>query len=351
MKPQLITSSLLLSLLFIGAGCITVSSGGGSDGGVYLSSNRGDNWVQKVALPRTNGQLANIGGVNVTTIVQDPQDPKAIYIGTTENGLYYSYDAGASWFQPEQLKSGRVPAVAVSSKDKCTIYAAAENKVLKSEDCSRTWSVAFFDTRTDKQVTSVVVDHYTPSTVWAATSSGDVMRSTDSGTSWTSVLTTDNYVVRLYVSPQDSRTIFVATRNGGLWRTVDGGTSFVDLSPNYKSFSNARDFYDLAFTEAQQGMIVMACKYGLLQSIDNGDTWKEMPLLTPPNSALIYSLAIDPKDQNVIYYGTATTFNRSINGGANWVTKRLPSSRAATSLLIDRSNPNSIFLGVTTIKK
>lgn len=348
------SSALLATMLFVGAGCISVSTGGatatGSDGGIFKTANKGDAWAQSVAVPSTDGTKRAIAGVNVATILQDPIDPKAFYIGTTENGLFYSYDSGSSWEQAPQMTRGRVSSVSVDAKDKCTIYAAKDNTIVKSTDCSRTWSVIYIDSRQNASMTAVVNDYYDSRIVWAANASGDLLKSMDGGVSWANTQTFKSQVLRIALHSSDSRIIYVATKTTGLWRSRDAGTTWVDLSEKYQDLSGAREFYDLSFGGADPNVIVMATKYGLIRSTDAGDTWKPIDLLTPPGNTVIYSVAIDPRDANNLYYGTSTTFYRSANGGVNWVPKKLPTARTATVLKVDRADSNVLYMGVTRFK-
>lgn len=353
-RNALAFSLALIGLLLVGAGCISIGStgtaGGVGDGGIFKTSAKGDLWSQKTAIATASGQRVSFNNASIVTVVQDPQDANALYIGTTENGLFYTYDGGESWFQPAQIGRGRVPAVAVHPKDKCVIYVAYENKVLKSEDCSRTWNSTFLDARTDKRVKVVAIDSYNPNVIWLATNSGDLLRSQDNGASWSPIYGFQDDVYQLVMSPSDSRRLFVATKSHGIWRSDDAGANWIDLSPKYKDFAGAKEFSGLAIGVSDSKLLVMASKFGLLRTKDGGDTWEKIDLLTPAGSTVIYSLAIDPKDPNNIYYGTATTFYRSANGGVNWVPKKLPTSRVATALIVDELNSSVLYLGVTRFK-
>lgn len=343
----------LAALAMTGAGCVTVNSSGtaqGADGGVWKSANQGDAWAQSVAVPTTSGQKASIAGVNVAVIVQDPSDAKALYLGTAENGLFYSYDGGASWLQPAQLNRGRVPSVAVDPSDKCRVFAAVENKLVVTEDCSRTWKSVYQDARTDRMTTAVAVDFFSPNTIWIANDGGDVLKSADGGASWASVGSFKSPVVKLAMSPSDSRRLYVATKSAGVWRTEDGGEKFVNLADKYKDINNTRELYDIAVSASDPKAIVLAVKQGLIRSMDGGDKWEDLRLLTPPGTTVISAVALDPKDVGTLYYGTSTTFYRTTNAGANWVTKKLPTSRAATFLLVDRETPATLYMGVTKLK-
>jgi photosystem II stability/assembly factor-like uncharacterized protein len=343
------------ALLMFGAGCVSFQTdgtpSGGNDGGVFKTTDKGETWVQRVAIPTIDGSVKSIGGVNIVAIKQDPQDVKALYLGTIDHGMFYTYDGGNSWFQPSQLSRGKVASIAVDPKDKCTVYATSANKLLKSTDCSRTFDVVYVDTRAERKTTAVLVDHFDSNVVWTATDGGDVLKSMDAGKSWTSKQTFKSAVMKLMMSTDDSRRVFAGTQKSGVWRTQDAGENWEDLSERYREFGGAKDFFDMALGVSEPAVVVQASKYGLIRSKDNGDTWESIELLTPPKSSLIYSVALDPKDSNGIFYGTATTFFRSPNGGSNWIPKTLPTTRAATVLTVDSSDSSVLYMGVTKFNK
>ena len=95
----------------------------------------------------------------------------------------------------------------------------------------------------------------------------------------------------------------------------------------------------------------MASKYGLIRSKDGGASWEPLTLLTKAGSVEIDSLALDPKNANRLYYGTASTFYKSEDGGATWSTKKLPTSRAGAALLVDAGDSNVVYLGAFKIAK
>ena len=340
------------ALLLLGAGCIQITGTGGStgtDGGIFRSTDRGATWLQKSAIASVGG-TRNFSGATVTTLAFDPSDKKALYAGT-ESGLFYSYDGAESWQGAATLGAVRVLSVAVSPADKCTVYASTGNKVMRTTDCSRTWENVYFDARPDTRVNSVSVDRFNPMNIFAATSQGDLLKSGDAGGSWSPIHRFENEVRQVLATASDSRVLYVATRNKGIWKTTDGGATWVDLSPSMGDYAGALDNVLLAEDVARGNSLVAASNYGLLRTIDGGATWKPLTLLTPSGSTVIYSLAVSPKDSNFMAYGTLSTLYRTIDGGNKWTTSKLPTTRAATTLMIDPTNDSTIFMGTTSFKQ
>jgi len=342
----------LAGFTLIGAGCISFGGGGGStgiDGGVFKSTDKGESWQQKAAVAAVKpGSIAN---ANVATMVFDPQDSKTIYLGTAENGLLYTTDGAESWVQAGALSSGRINAVAVDAKEKCNIYAAAGNRIFKTSDCARTWQTVYIDTRADQVVTAVAVDSFNPTLIYAGFSGGDLFKSNDAGASWTAIRRFGNQISKILVNYYDTRILYVGTAGSGIWKSVDGGANWVDLNEKLREYGGSMEFKNLVLDFSKRDSLILASKYGLLRTSDGGGTWQPISLLTPPGSVDIFSLTLNPQNGNEIYYGTTSTLYKSVDGGVKWVTRKLPTSRAATFLLADPNNGNIVYLGTTKLKK
>ncbi len=353
MKKFYFVFIILAGLVLVGPGCISFGGGGGSaggnDGGVFKSADKAENWQQKVAVAAVKpGSLA---GVDVVTIVFDPKDSKTVYLGTAANGLFYSTDAAESWFQVPTLAVGRVSAIAVDTKDKCNVYASSGNKIFKTSDCTRTWQNVYVDTRADQSVTAMEVDSYNPSILYAGLSGGDMLKSTDAGASWSVIKRFENEIKKILVNFYDTRILYVGTAKKGVWKTTDGGANWTDLSEKLEQFDDAFDFKNLALDFSKRDNLILASRYGLLRTTDGGSSWQAIELLTPPGSVDIYSLALNPDNGSEIYYGTSSTLYKTNDGGVKWVTRKLPTTRAATYLLIDPNDGNLVYLGTTKLKK
>ena len=361
---------LLLPLVVILAGCSFSTSGtktGVNDvGGVLVSSNSGDAWRSLSATPTAVGTPGSIDFIDTNELIVDPTDSSALYLASVDNGLYYTYNITNGWNAVGTLPKATINDVAVDAKAKCTVYAAVANKLYKTTDCSRTWSVVYSDNDPSAQVKAVAVDHYDNQQLYIGISRGDVMKSLDAGQTWRTIQRLNDGVVKILISPQDSRVVFVASVKSGLYRFNSNtavnldqlanyknqfdGTNWVDLNSALKDYNLGFNFKSLVFSPSDNSLFLATDKV-LLKSLDDGASWAKINLITPDNQTLIESIAVDPKNSKNIYYVTDTNFFKSINGGQTWSSQQLTTSRAGASLAIDFNNPNVIYLGVKKIKK
>lgn len=346
---------LLISVIFI-SGCSlsvkTKEGPKGSEGGVFLSPDRGENWKKFALVPTIKGAPLSISSLNVNFLIIDPQDSDTVYFGSDTKGLYYTNNILDGWNHAEKLPVGKVNSIAVDPLDKCTLYVAMSNKVYKSEDCLRGFSQVYFDNDPLVSVNSVAIDHYDSNKVFIGTSRGEVIKSSDKGKSWQTVLRTKSDVVKILLNPADSRIVFAGTESKGLFRSVDGGLEWLSLKENMEEFKNSYKIRDMAvYSSEEENILFTASTYGMLKSMDHGDTWSRIELITPEKDSTINSMTLNPKDSKEIYYVTKTTFYSSFDGGENWTTRKLPSSREGWKLMVNPDETSILYLGFKQTKK
>jgi photosystem II stability/assembly factor-like uncharacterized protein len=353
-KKTIIALSLCLAaVLLMGAGCsISFKNGdtSGSDGGLWVSLDKGLSWQQSNSIPTTGG-VASMDSFDDSSLSLDPNDFNAIYFGSAAKGLYYTYSLKDGWTQAASLQETKINAVAVSPDDKCIIYAAAGNKVYRSSDCNRTWTQIYYDNDPTTEINALAVDFYNAQRIYFGDSRGDIGRSTDRGDHWVTVLSTGSSINQIVLSPADSRKVFVTTEGEGLYRTEDSGDNWLSLKAQMTEFKNSFNIVSLAATPGDNGLLFAATAYGLLKSADWGETWTRINLITTTEQASINSLAVNPQNPKELYYVTNTTFYSSADGGASWRTKKLPSTRAGWQLIVKPDETNVIFMGVKKLQQ
>lgn len=351
MKKQFSLGLLALSLMLVGSGCVS-SSSTSSTGGVWQTQDSGQVWTQLASLPQASG-VGSIAGVNVTAIEIDPSDATVYYLGTDGNGIFVSYNAGNTWQRPDasELATGSLIDIEVHPTDVCTIYMAFPDTVLKTTDCMRSTFDIYEVDQSDELVTALDVDWYNPENVWIGNEQGAVIKSVNGGETWSTVYRVEDDITDLEVSKADSRIIYVATDRRGLYRSADSGSSWVEYEDELKrEFKESDEVYGFAQTEDGTS-VIMNTEYGLLISVDLGETWEALPLLTPEGEARIWDVAFAPHDASDIYYATSTTFYSTSTGGQSWVTEDLPSGRTPWILRVNPEDMDRVMVGFRALDK
>lgn len=349
-KYRLIIMMLLLVLST--SGCIKVKSNNEPpkfDGGVYKTTNQGTTWQQKVLIPTVTGAPGSFGGLNLASMLPDPSDVNTYYYGSINNGLYYTYDGAETWNVAKSLGLKTISSIAVDASNHCTLFVGSGNRIYKTTDCSRDWEEMYYDNEVLSVMDAIVVDHYDGNNVYVAISRGDIIKSTDGGRNWQTLNRFGDRIKKMVIDPNDSRVIYAVSTNRGVYRSVDSGFTWDVLEALNTALLDEKlgiDIRDFLLVENQPGTIFLATYYGLLKSMDAGNTWENIKLILPSTKATINAITVNPQNLNQIFYVTNTTFYRSNDGGQSWSTLQLPSSRPGMKLFTNPKQPNTIYLGV-----
>lgn len=345
---------MILVLPLFGQGCFGSANqqqAAGPDMGIWKTSDRGQTWVHKLAFVEGATLTPAAAQFAVQSLEFDPQDRLALYAGTLDNGLVYTYDGGDSWRRFENLEATDVRDTAVDSKNKCTIYAISENKIYKTVTCGRDWEVAFFDPRTDVSFTQIIVDWFNPTIVYAGTTDGDVFKSTDEGESWTVIKRVNASVSSLVLSPHDSRLLYAGTDGDGIWKSLDGGVTWIQIRKEFGDIGNARRAVQVVPDPSDPNLIYLVHRDGIAKSPDQGMTWEALPLVTDIGENKIANLAIDPNEPDRMVYTGPTALVFTKDAGVTWEVKELPTANHGAVVKIDPTDGNIIYLGVLPAKR
>jgi len=356
MLVALATSACSLTLNFGDRDSLT-------DGGVFKSENNGNNWKQKALVANVSGQPQSFNFTNILAIAIDPQDNQAIYAGTEENGLFYSYDGGSSWNLARNLGKRTIQGIAIDPQNKCIIYVASDNRILKSIDCSRNWEEIYYDNSPGVLLSNLVIDPTDSRYVYSGTSRGEVIRSSDYGESWTTIGRFDKdplkptreaniSIIKVILNPNNPRMLFAATAEYGIYKTTSRGGEWVDFAEEFMEIDTKNSLKVSDITISPNGKTVLtATKAGIIRSDDSGQSWSLAELIPPGDRTFVNVIVLDPTNDAGIYYATPTTFGWSDDQGVSWTSKKLPSNRSGSVVVADYTDSGTVYLGVKKIEK
>ncbi len=344
---------LLVILVVLGGvtGCIKVKKQGtatvGNLGGVFISPDRMETWTHRSLLMTPGENIGSIGNVNAYFIKFDPIDPDYVFLGTQQNGLFYSYNGGAGWIPVKGLQENSfIRDFAVDPIHKCRSYAARGSTLYRSEDCLRTWTDVYYTNNVSHYVSSVAVDWFDNRIVWVGLSDGSLFRSDDYGMSWRPMNTFPNRVRKIIVDPFDSRSVFVGVSQSGLYKTENKGETWFKLNDGMKDFRGHETYFDFTVSGGSENLVLYVSRFGLVRSLDGGVTWNKVDILSNSSEEQIFSIAIDNKNPNNIYYATSRALYKTFDGGGNWIVTRTPTSRTPRVLAVHPSEERRVYMGV-----
>lgn len=341
----ILTIFIVFSLLI--TGCINIKDpAAGGMGGLFKSTDGGETWQQKVDLLSLSDQKQTLSNVNVTGLVFDPQDTGTLYLTTKNYGIFVSFDATESWASLSGLPLVKINSIVVHPLAKHIVYLAVGNQIFTSRDANRTWQSIYLEALTEVDLTVLTIDPTRPESIMAGLSDGRIIKSDNEGLSWRIIHNFRSAVKQILINQNNNQVIYITTKGKGIFRSIDGGDNWQSLDQSLKSFRGGREVTKLIGDAQNENLLISINEYGMLKTEDGGDTWTEYKLLVAGSKIKPQVLAINPQDANIIYYAVAGTLYKSIDGGQNWITKPLPSSKNPVELLIDFVNPNILYLGV-----
>lgn len=278
---------------------------GGVSGGIWRTTNfmsTNPKWI------KIDDFFENLA---VSSIVQDPTNPKIIYFGTGEGwtadfrglGIWKSVDGGRKF-----------------------------NRLVSTSN------------RAFRYVQDLAIDH--SGALYASCIFGGVQRSTDGGDSWTQTLGTSvgqgssNYAADLEVATNGDLyvTLGLFENPGTIWKSSINKGSFQGQTGHWKNVTPPQGDYgriELAVAPSNSKVLYAVCQGAnsndaeyIFHSIDGGDNWISRPVPTiydqgsfPPFTRFQawYDLiaAVHPEDENELFIGGIDVL-RSKDAGSSW---------------------------------
>jgi photosystem II stability/assembly factor-like uncharacterized protein len=311
----------------------------------------------------------------------DPRDPYRIFDNNYGGGNFLSTDGGQSWVDASKGYTGAtIAGMLVLSNDAQTILVGANTGGFRSIDAGESWPGTTLPSAT--QVLR------TPDGLIASDSGGGVWHSQDQGVTWTRTQVVDllaemtagrmnNDVASmraLAMAPSDPSVLYVGFNNAicvdglaaycldpmpNLYRSKDGGYTWQELSGT--PFDH-QAVLSIAVHPKNSQLLYVATITGLYRSADGGDAWslvesfdqatRQVPISDTPNPMVelnlwvVTDVVFDPFDSQIIYAASQHGgIWRSGDGGQNWTQAAagMDPNELIVKFLPDPVHPNLIY--------
>ena len=240
----------------------------GNDGGVYKTTNGGVNWLHrgsgivnsqmyKLGVSQTDGKIITglqdngsklrqgsgswsdvIGGDGMECAIQ--QNNGQVMYGSLYNGDFNrSTNGGTSWENisdnvPGTPSGAWVTPFEIDPMLPTTIYAAYQ-QVYKSTDMGESW-VSIGNPSSGATLNLLKIAPSNANTMYAARSNGNIWKTTNGGTTWTSITSPGNNLAYLAIHPNNPNTLWAVRQNytsgSKVYKSTNGGSTWTNISGN-----------------------------------------------------------------------------------------------------------------------
>ncbi|NOX45889.1 MAG: glycosyl hydrolase [Chlorobi bacterium] len=168
---------------------------------------------------------------------------------------------------------------------------------------------------------------------------------------------TSGRIADFAVNPDNPSEYLVAAACGHIWKTTNNGTTFKPVFDNKGAYSigclaRGPVNHNLIWAGTGENNHQRALGYGdgVYKSTDGGNSWKNMGL---KESRQIGMIAIDPRDENVVYVaaegsawgpGGERGLYKTVDGGENWEKiLEISENTGVNNVVLDPRNPDVIY--------
>lgn len=153
------------------------------------------------------------------------------------------------------------------------------------------------------------------------------------------------------VHPTQPNTVYVATMSLGVCKSTDGGTTWTQVISGLPNDANQyQQRIDAIAVNPQTPTVLLAgTAVGVYISVNSGSTWA----LSGIANQRVEAIAFAPSAANTAYASVKNGMFKTADGGSTWVSAAtgLPSTLEAGLLTVSPTSPNTVFLASGTVYK
>lgn len=197
-----------------------------TDAGVYVSADAAKSWSIVSGLPAGR----------YTAIAFDLKTTQTIFVGSASHGIYVSMNSGASW---TTANSGMPAGVTINGlafdSDAHQLWAATSTGVYRSPNGGISWQALNTGLPTGSNVFTVLpasIDGGAPGLIYAGTDKGFYL-SQDAAAHWRTSQSTLSLIsiTAILIDYHTVTTVYIATKTVGILRSTDSGENWSGVAP------------------------------------------------------------------------------------------------------------------------
>jgi photosystem II stability/assembly factor-like uncharacterized protein len=292
--------------------------------------------------------------VDIHRIMYAPSDANVMYV-CCDGGIYKSTNGGTSFTHINNgINTLQFYRAASHPTNPSILYAGAQDNgnISTTNKGATSWG---FESSGDGM--ECFVDYSNANNVFMSTQFGSLLRSTDAGVNWATVVLGEGSITAwtapYWQHPTQPAKIYAAhTRK--IKRSLDAGANWTDLTPANIITSN-RITSVAHSTVNTNNMMLAASNFTLspqvMYSVNEGANWTSVNFaLSGFSGVMVHRVVADPVDANTFYIARASYTTgqviKTTNLGTNWtnISGDLPAI-TVSDIFIDPLNASNIYVG------
>ncbi|NNF02334.1 MAG: T9SS type A sorting domain-containing protein [Bacteroidia bacterium] len=185
------------------------------------------------------------------------------------------------------------------------------------------------------------------STIYIGTPAGGLWRSTNTGSTWTSLTDGIPSIGVSGIAVANSNTIYILTGDGdggdtdciGVLKSTNAGETWLSTGLSFSIPTSTRG-YKLVMSPANSNILLAATSAGLYRTTNGGVSWSVV------QSGSFRDIEYKSDDPTVVFAVTTNTFYRSTDSGATWTAisgAPLPTGESRIAIAVSPANANYIY--------
>ena len=322
------------------------SDSGAADGNTATADNPRDAAAEEGHVGSWVPYSEGLMGASIVDVLFDTRTESTVY-ATGGNTVYQSTDSGSTWRVRGTFAGGTIGKLAMVGNDQHNLLATSTSGVIASADAGLTWNQLSLD---GIAVTSIATAAMQPLLAYAGVRGSGVFRSDDGGRTWSARTNGYPYMDTLAISidPSDPEIVVAGgillnandgySSDGVVIRTTDGGQ-------NWQTVVQGRgDVWNIRRCMADPSVVYAAANMGVVRSADYGKTWSLLPI-----GDVVEDVAIAPGACGDVYAMASGSGPRhSTDGGLTFgppLVNGIRLNPIGGKMAVDLQNAGGIVLG------
>ncbi|MDB4940021.1 MAG: hypothetical protein JWO40_446 [Candidatus Doudnabacteria bacterium] len=321
--------------------------------GVIKTVDGGGTWQAKNHIANTTSDGLNT--LPISEMAFDSANHEHIYLTSSTNGFWRSFDSGDNWTQV--LSKISAADFFLNPQDPNNIIVTGiygdHGKMIRTKDGGATWEEIYNEASTSNAVNTITANPSNAAEIYAALNSGIIIKSVDGGTNWFVLYDMKTQILKMRFSKLNNA-LYAITADKGLYKSVDNGqhwdsitTQLTGVSGNYliSSSDYVSKFFKLGLDDDTAGVIYLTTSNGLYKTTNDGKNWAILNLPIQTNADVTRAIA-STHGGMIAYTSIGSTIYKTLNGGQSWQTQGIPSANLVNKIIIDPTLPQISYAGL-----